>query len=238
MLSPFPGMDPYIERSDWEDFHARMINTISDSIIEPLGDRYLPRIERRIYVDSIPPDAPNQRVADVGIVERPSWDGGAVAVATAPIATIEPVTLPLPRPVERREAYLEIRLADSSRVVTNIELLSPANKRPGSEGLQQYTDKRDAILRTTTHLVEIDLLLAGQSWNLPQMPPGDYAAFVARGNRRSGVDVYRWKRDRRLPTIPIPLIAPDPDVPLDLQSVFNTVYQRARYDRSIDYNVG
>jgi hypothetical protein len=38
-----------------------------------------------------------------------------------------------------------------------------------------------------------------------------------------------------LPTIPIPLKAPDPDIPLDLAAIFATVYQRARYERSIDY---
>ena len=233
MPSPFPGMDPHLERSDWEDFHTRMINAISDAIVDPLGDRYLPRIERRIYVETHPPLPPQLRVADVAVVESPGWSAPSVDSAAA---VMEPVTLPLAPPIERREAYLEIRDLESSRVVTVIEVLSPTNKRPGSEGLQQYQDKRNAILRTNTHFVEIDLLLVGQSWELPGMPPGDYAALVARGNRRSSVDVYRWPRDRQLPTIPIPLIDPDPDVPLDLQAVFNTVYDRARYDRSIDYS--
>ena len=38
-----------------------------------------------------------------------------------------------------------------------------------------------------------------------------------------------------LPKIPVPLLAGDGDVWLDLQSAFDAVYHRARYDLSIDY---
>ena len=31
-------------------------------------------------------------------------------------------------------------------------------------------------------------------------------------------------------------MAPDADISLDLATVFNTVYQRGRYERSIDYS--
>jgi hypothetical protein len=48
-------------------------------------------------------------------------------------------------------------------------------------------------------------------------------------------NVYSWPIRQALPIIPIPLLAPDPDVPLDLAAVFNTVYQRGQYERSIDY---
>ena len=48
-------------------------------------------------------------------------------------------------------------------------------------------------------------------------------------------DVYAWSIRDPLPTIPIPVMAPDPDIPLDLAAIFQTVYQRARYERSIDY---
>ncbi len=35
--------------------------------------------------------------------------------------------------------------------------------------------------------------------------------------------------------IAIPLRGKDPEVPLDLGAVFRTVYDRAAYDRSVDY---
>jgi hypothetical protein len=38
-----------------------------------------------------------------------------------------------------------------------------------------------------------------------------------------------------LPVIPVPLINPDPDVPLDLQAVVAAVYERGGYEDLIDY---
>jgi hypothetical protein len=39
----------------------------------------------------------------------------------------------------------------------------------------------------------------------------------------------------RLPTIPVPLLEPDPDVPLDLNAIVASVYERGGYDARIDY---
>lgn len=39
-----------------------------------------------------------------------------------------------------------------------------------------------------------------------------------------------------LPTIPIPLLQPDPDVPLDLSDAIHQVYAEADYDLTIDYS--
>lgn len=41
--------------------------------------------------------------------------------------------------------------------------------------------------------------------------------------------------DMRLPTIPIPLLAGDPDVLLDLQPALDTIYDALNYDLSVDY---
>jgi hypothetical protein len=38
-----------------------------------------------------------------------------------------------------------------------------------------------------------------------------------------------------LPPLPVPLIKPDPDVPLDLQPMIENIYARSRYGRSIEY---
>jgi hypothetical protein len=67
------------------------------------------------------------------------------------------------------------------------------------------------------------------------LPPGDYYAMVARSDRRPDVEVYAWTVRQALPTIPIPLEAPDPDVGSDLGEVFAMAYERGRYARSLDY---
>jgi hypothetical protein len=46
------------------------------------------------------------------------------------------------------------------RLVTGIEVLSPANKRPGTVGWYQYERKRKVFLEGHANLVEIDLLSA------------------------------------------------------------------------------
>ena len=52
MLSPFPGMDPYLEDpGSWPDLHHRLISAASDQLNAQLRPRYLARIEERVYVD-------------------------------------------------------------------------------------------------------------------------------------------------------------------------------------------
>ena len=40
----------------------------------------------------------------------------------------------------------------------------------------------------------------------------------------------------RLPVVPVPLAAPDPDVPLDLQGALAAIYDEAAYELSLDYD--
>jgi hypothetical protein len=115
-----------------------------------------------------------------------------------------------------------------------IELLSPSNKeRPGRD---LYLAKRSALLVQQVHLVELDLLLGGRRLPMRRpLPKNDYFALVSRHDCRPTSDVYFWRRDDRLPKIPVPLKAPDADIELDLAAVYATAYQRGRYAKSIDY---
>jgi hypothetical protein len=65
---------------------------------------------------------------------------------------------------------------------------------------------------------------------------GGTIAFFSRAEQRFLCATYAWTIRDRLPTIPIPLKAPDRDVPLDLAAIFATVHDRARLGRSIDYS--
>jgi hypothetical protein len=68
-----------------------------------------------------------------------------------------------------------------------------------------------------------------------ELPPGDFFVLTSRAERQPKCDVYGWSVRQGLPRIPIPLLAPDPDVILDLQAVFATGYERGRYARALDY---
>jgi len=175
------------------------------------------------------------RWADVSVL-RPGTDAGvAVAAPPKPETMIRPVECILPLPQERRETFLVIRDVQTMEVVTIIETLSPANKRTGSDGRAQYLAKREEILTSKTNLIELDLLRGGKRLPVVGMPAGDYYAVVSRGYRRPRADVYSWTLQQPLPPIPIPLKQGEAEAEIDLQQVFTTVFDRARYHLSLDY---
>lgn len=226
------GMDPYIEAQAWRDFHVNFIVGIQGALTPLLIPKYIARIEERVYIDE-DPEEPQARYPDVAIeTAHPSdtYEGSGVAVATKPALRTVPLM------VEHRERFIEIYTNADRQLVTVIEMLSPTNKRPSSEGRREYLQKRQQLFQTPVNLVEIDLLLQGERMptNEP-LPEGDYYVLVARRYRLPVVEVYAWKLGQPMPTIPIPLLREDPDVPLNLQEVYEQVYARARYDIQLDF---
>jgi hypothetical protein len=236
MPSSFPGMDPCIESQVWQDFHHGLIEVVRESLSSRVRPRYVVRVEERVYVER-QPDARRVVVPDVTMLERQAREGPAEEIgATAPAVSGASVVLTLPMPERRREAFLTIRERETLEVVTDIEVLSPDNKRAGSDGRREYLRKREAVLESEAHLVELDLLRGGERLpTLEPLPPAAYYVFVSRATRRPKVEVYPWTLRQPLPTIPVPLAGDDPDVALDLQSSFTTVYDRAGYDYSLNY---
>ena len=141
MPSPFPGMDPFIESQKWEDFHLSCMSAIRDAIVVAVRPKYVVEVERRIYLESRDPTILTQSfVADAALIESRRHDAlpstkpnGGVAVITE--AVVEPKICTIPYPEEHRETYLTIRRGSPGEIVTVIELLSPTNKRKGTDGL-------------------------------------------------------------------------------------------------------
>jgi Protein of unknown function (DUF4058) len=250
MKSPFPGMDPYLERH-WGDVHHSVIQYIRDWLQSRLPSDLRARMEERVYID-LPDPKRAEYYPDVRVVERPRSSqaaGPTTAVAEPPTATetengdllpakpllihldIEPVT----------EGYVQIiDVKSGHRVVTAIELLSLANKRAG-KGRRLYLKKREDQQSAGVNTVEIDLLRRGRRVLMvgaEQIPPSDrttYQVCVWRGSRPNLVEVYRVPLRERLPVIPIPLRPADRDVPLDLQPILEQCYRNGGYD-DIDYS--
>jgi hypothetical protein len=59
------------------------------------------------------------------------------------------------------ESRLAVIDRELQRVVTVVEILSPANKVRGSAGHRSYEEKKEDVLSSQTNFVEIDLLRAG-----------------------------------------------------------------------------
>ena len=91
------------------------------------------------------------------------------------------------------------------------------------------------MLGGSVHLIEIDFLVGGDRLPMARpLPEGDTYAFVARGDHRPDCEVYAWSIRQPLSTIRIPLLAPDPDIQLDLAALDESTFTKGRYARSID----
>ena len=235
MPSPFPGMDPYLEApSIWPDVHHELMSVMRGRLNELLRPRYVVRIEERVYVsDENDPGrrviVPDLRIAHGVRTSQPPADSTS-------IATVEPIVVTTMVEEEIREARLEIVDPRAGRVLTIIEVLSPANKVPGSRGRESYSRKRRDVLTSSTHLVEIDLLRGGERMMVEGgLPACEYLVHVSRVEDRPQGTVWPIRLPQPLPVVPVPLAETDPDAALDLQQILNTAYENAGYDLTLDY---
>ncbi|MCB0111152.1 MAG: DUF4058 family protein [Caldilineaceae bacterium] len=234
MASPFPGMDPYFESTEnWQSFHHHLAEEITATLNRELSRKYFAEVEVHTIIDEVGIGT-HSSYPDAAIIEGERdfpHRGETVAIAPAPhsrtAVTIE----------STKSRAVRVYLSATKELVTTIELLSPANKR--GRGLDQYREKRRLILLSAVHFVEIDLLRGGErpGWELND-PPFD-ADYILLVNRESSPqrtsEIWDVALSDSLPTLPIPLLPPDPDIALNIQRVLETIYQRHVYDRRIDY---
>lgn len=244
MKSPFPGMDPYIEACVWGDFHTHLIEAIYQFLAEVAPERYLVRTGERSYLVLIESRRkkkktflPDVKVTTLVRGKKRTKTRSSAAVAVAE-AGVEPLNMRAFIEEEHREAFVEIYEADADeRLVTSIEVLSPSNKRPGTEGWDVYLRKRRGLMLGGVNLVEIDLLRGGQ--RMPMLDPWPecpYTMLIARAWQCDMCRAWSAYSLRPLPPLPVPLAKPDPDISIDLQPMIEAIYARSRYYRSIDYS--
>jgi hypothetical protein len=238
MPSPFPGMDPYIEKSRfWPDFYNDMAGEMRARINRVLPPGYVARAETYVTYEIIETGESSERRGvrpDAAIyLELPqTGDRAASATLIAPAPIESSIALEVPLRLSR----VEIRVVEDDLLVTVIEILSPVNKRPGHESRTEYLRKRQHVLRSMVHLLEIDLLRGGDRSPLEKpVPPAPYYVTLSREDRRPRVEVWPIQLRDPLPVLPVPLRDPDPDVPLDLGALVAAVYERGRYADQINY---
>jgi len=235
MRSPFPGMDPYLERH-WRDVHASLVLGARNSIQPQLGSDLRARVDERLVGESAL-DArraihPDVRVFERGVPGRPVEPAAGVALAEPLVVSIEV------EPVVERFVQI-IDVASGGRVITVIEFLSPTNKVPG-DGRVKYRKKQQECLDADVNLVEVDLTRAGEReflYPVANLPPAYQTAYLASVYRGFGFlrcEFYRMPLRERLPAIRIALRPTDADVALDVQRLVEQAYADGRYD-DIDY---
>jgi hypothetical protein len=246
-------MDPYLEDSEvWRGFHQNLAVEIQGQFNTRASSRYyadveIQTIEQRVGISL--PIARHITYPDVGVYEQGVSEEAtryAPELPAAPLANAHSLT-PIPAPVRRsivteRFTLRSVRIyqAGNNRLVTSIEILSPYNKKPG-HGLSEYVQKRDSLLSSTVHLIEIDLLRGGERPG-PEVaePPldTDYVILVNRAQPDGAArvsEIWPVAIGEALPPMPVPLLEPDPDVLLDLNEAIRSIYARAAYERRIDY---
>lgn len=236
MKSPFPGMDPYLERH-WQDVHSSLVVAARNALNVDLPADLIARAEERVAIESAEDEGPTLLAPDVRVVESSDVLPGQAARETAGIdlapyrltATIEPLT----------ERYIEIREADGERLITVIEFLSPSNKR--GAGLADFRQKRRTLLAGGVNFVEIDLVRSGDwkrllaPYRAPAEAQSPYRATVRAFNDPHAVHFHPISLRQPLPSVKIPLRAEDEPVNLPLQPLVDQTYDSGRYGRTLDY---
>jgi hypothetical protein len=138
---------------------------------------------------------------------------------------------------DHEEEFIEIRQRNDNRLVTLVDVVSPANKTT-TAGRQAYLDKRKEAKNAGASLVEIDLVMQGQpmlDYSREGLPDWDHAVTVTRATQPERYEIYTATLQKKLPKFRLPLAADDRDTVLDLQSTFARCFDQGNFAGQIDY---
>ncbi len=238
--SPFPGMDPFVERKQtWEDIHGWFIRELVQQIIPPIRRLGLEvGVERNVYRRD--PDAGMMLIGEPDFLSFQesnksgrSWDRTSGGVAVAEPQAVHEVVLDDDEQSIHKQDFLVVReeLRGYVRVVAVVELLSPANKTGTYAPL--YQEKRQHFLASQSHFLEIDLLRDGPNPSrerFPELPPTPYFVFLA---RKTGIgwneEGFPVRLQEPLPTIGLPLTVDRPLLPLNLQAALESAFNLSAF---------
>lgn len=239
LTNPFPGMNPYLEaRQLWPEVHNKLISEIHYFLREALPPRYTVTMEERVIVEESIGDVTQQRYAipDLSVAGDAVATGATVNVEALPDAAAGAVTVLVPelRPV--REWYIEIRTQSQQPSVTILEILSHSNKRKG-RGRRDYVEKRQRILESATHLVEIDLLRGSNPMPVEGYDGAvPYRILVSHSRMRPQAALYPFGLQSCIPDFAIPLLGDDQAPIIELGEICDDIYLRGLYGRYASYN--
>jgi hypothetical protein len=228
-------MDPYLE-SHWLDVHTSLVTGARDSLNEKLPEDLVASAEERVAVESqLGEDrlyGPDVRVFEplAESAKAVEGQGGSVEAPYRLLAQVEPMI----------ERFVRIIEAETERLVTVIEFVSPTNIR--GEGLYAFRSKRAELLVSGVNFVEVDLGRSGD-WRAllrphrcPQAAFSPYRVTIRVPSDPGAAYLQPIGLRDRLPAISIPLRQKDPKVTIDLQTLVERAYSTGRYHRRLDYS--
>ena len=235
MPNPFPGMNPYLEQADyWSDFHNQLIAALARTLIPQLLPNYRVVTDKWVYKiagkSAIAIGRPDRIVQ-----QRRTQTSPTATIMPRSQSTVQPIKVAVPLRQDVRQSYIQVKDAATKEVVTAIEVLSPVNKL--GDGRKKYIAKRQQVLESLTHLVEIDLLRDGKPLPLEKDSiHSHYCILISRANTRPWADLYPFNLRDRIPPFSLPLRPDDIEPVVDLQTLTNELYEQLGYDYFIDYN--
>jgi len=138
---------------------------------------------------------------------------------------------------EHSEEYIEVRNRTDGKLITLVEVVSPANKTT-TAGRTAYLEKRREALSQRAGVVEIDLVMQGKptlNYSRDGLPEYDFVVTVTRSTAPDRYEIYTSTLQKRLPKFKVPLAADDRDALMDLQSAFSRAFELGNFADSIDY---
>lgn len=235
MPSPFPGMDPYLEdTARWAAVHSGLIYTMQAALNRHLPRHLVAEIDQYVWVRQ---DDDRELLGKPDVfVPGEGDDSTGTGFPADPVAVASPTaTVRLAAATRKTTRVVRIVTADSGRVLTVIEVLSPSNKY--GDDRDAYLAKRREYFAARTNLVEIDLLRDGDRLPLgkPRPPAADYVVLVTRAAEHPAARVWAFTVREPIPVVPVPLDATTPAVPLDLRACLDRVYEEGKYWVKLDY---
>jgi Protein of unknown function (DUF4058) len=135
------------------------------------------------------------------------------------------------------EPFVEIRERGDGRLVTLIDLASPANKTTAA-GREAYLATRKLVESQRANALEIDLSTQGTpmlDYSRDALPEHDYTFTVTRAAAPGKFEIYTATVQKRLPKFKLPLAHDDRDGMLDLQDVFRRAYDLGSFGKLVRY---
>lgn len=222
-------MDPFIEMKGWPSFQLNFIAYAMRNLAPQLPEKYTLSAQIGISAQDLIQGDEKYYRPDIGITELSdaTGDGDRGTAAIAPPKAYIPLG-------NVKQRTLTVRTLGNDELVTAIEILLPVNKK--GAGLTTYRKKRDELIRNEVNLVKIDLLRAGFSPFMAEDWPAGTYRFQAVEALADMVGYWSMNLEEPLPAIGVPLLPNDNMLALDLQAIFDQVYQYGLYDRSPTYD--
>jgi len=255
----YPGINAHLNSflrqpdGGWEMFHGRYINEIVSALDLTLPENYYVGIEKSLQlhafdiISEIPIGKASRTTPDVTLYQT----SAARRIESGAFSSVTPtLEFPIAETFEEEHDFMSalVYRIDEGKYpgipVTRIEVLSPANKPPGTH-YPQYLSKRQETLKSGLRLVEIDFLHETRPFlrQVPSYPDRDtnsYPYSIIISDPRPTVvegqtQVYGFGVDASLPALEIPLADLD-TVYLDFGAIYHRIYEGLRALRIVvDY---